>query len=245
MRPLLILSTALFIFACSSNQDEPASSTPPFPENGLNVAFLIIDGVYNTELTAPYDIYQHTQYREGIEPMNVFTIANSLHEVRTSEGIRILPDYSYALEGEYPPIDILVIPSAEHSMDTDMGDDLMIEFVKRTDASAMYITSHCDGAFILAAAGLLDGVNCTTFPSDRAELQERFPEATVHDSTLFVHDGKYITSAGGAKSFEASLYLVELLYGKENADEIAQGMVIDWDLSSVPHLVIKKGAKPL
>jgi len=56
---------------------------------------------------------------------------------------------------------------------------------------------------------------------------------------LFVHDGKYITSAGGAKSFEASLYLCELLYGKVVADRLAKGLGIDWNLEEVPHLIIK------
>jgi transcriptional regulator GlxA family with amidase domain len=56
---------------------------------------------------------------------------------------------------------------------------------------------------------------------------------------LFVHDGKYITSAGGAKSFEAALYLCEFLYGKEVAQRLAGGLVIDWDVDKVPHLIIE------
>ena len=56
---------------------------------------------------------------------------------------------------------------------------------------------------------------------------------------LFVHDGKYITSAGGAKSFEAALYLCEFLYGKEVAKSLAGGLVIDWNVDVVPHLIIK------
>ncbi|MBL4755535.1 MAG: hypothetical protein JKY52_18315 [Flavobacteriales bacterium] len=60
-----------------------------------------------------------------------------------------------------------------------------------------------------------------------------FPELEVVDGVILVHDGKFITSAGGAKSFEASLYLVELLYGKDIADQIAKGLVIDWDLEQV------------
>ena len=55
---------------------------------------------------------------------------------------------------------------------------------------------------------------------------------------LFVHDGKYITSAGGAKSFEAALYLSEYLYGKQIAESLAGGLVIDWKLEKVPHLII-------
>ena len=54
------------------------------------------------------------------------------------------------------------------------------------------------------------------------------------------HDGKYITSAGGAKSFEAALYLAEYLYGKTIAESLAGGLVIDWDIDNVPHLIIDK-----
>jgi transcriptional regulator GlxA family with amidase domain len=66
-----------------------------------------------------------------------------------------------------------------------------------------------------------------------------FPALDVREDLLFVHDGKYITSAGGAKSFEAALYLCEHLYGAEVARRLAKGLVIDWKLEEVPHLVVK------
>ena len=78
----------------------------------------------------------------------------------------------------------------------------------------------------------------TTFPGDVGAMRDMFPELDIREDLMFIHDGNIITSAGGAKSFEASLYLCELLYGKKNADEIAKGMVIDWDLEQVPHLVV-------
>jgi transcriptional regulator GlxA family with amidase domain len=204
-------------------------------EDRYNVAFLIMDGVYNTELTAPFDIFQHTQFREGIKAMNVLTIARTRDPVTTFEGLRILPDFSYM--EEYPQIDILVVPSAEHHLDTDLEDAEMIDFVIRTAATANYVTSHCDGAFVLAKAGLLDNVASTTFPSDIELYKKMFPQLEVKEDVWFVHDGKFITSAGGARSFEASLYLTELLYGDAIARRIAQGLVIDWDLSRVPHWV--------
>jgi transcriptional regulator GlxA family with amidase domain len=60
----------------------------------------------------------------------------------------------------------------------------------------------------------------------------------VMDSVWFVHDGKFITSAGGARSFEAALYLCEVLYGNAISKDLAKGLVIDWELSQVPHEVI-------
>jgi len=196
-----------------------------------------MDGVYNTEFTAPFDIFQHTIYREGIKAMNVFSVAKQSTPVRTFEGLYIYPDYNYLTE-ELPPIDILVVPSAEHHLDTDLEDEQMLKFVRTVSEKAEFVTSHCDGAFVLAKAGILDGHASTTFPSDIDQYRATFPQLDVRDSVLFVHDGKFITSAGGAKSFEAALYLCEHLYGKEVAERLAGGLVIHWDLGMVPHLVI-------
>lgn len=248
MKQLLILLALLLSFSCSetNKQVTPEISLPvkrPLIDGRYNVAFLIMDGVYNTEFTAPYDIFQHTQYREGIKAMNTFSVANSHRPVISFEGIRILPDYDYTSDS-LPRIDILVIPSAEHHLDTDLLDTAMIQFVQEVDEKALFMTSHCDGAFVLAKAGLLDDVRSTTFPSDIETYKNMFPNLHVEDSVLFVHDGKYITSAGGAKSFEASLYLTELLYGVDIANSIAKGLVIDWDLDEVkciiPHRPVRQ-----
>lgn len=195
-----------------------------------------MDGVYNTEFTAPFDIFQHTRFRKGIKPMNTFSVANTKNAITTFEGLRILPDYDYTKDS-LPAIDILVIPSAEHHLDTDLQDTLMLNFVKKTANTAKFVTSHCDGAFVLAKAGILNGIYATTFPADVGAFSERFTNVIVKDSVVFVHDGKFITSAGGAKSFEAALYLCELLYGKEITESLAEGLVIDWDLENVPHFI--------
>lgn len=236
----------IIIFSCQapneslSNQEEiiVTKRNVELEKDRYNVAFLIMDGVFNTELTAPYDIFQHTIFRDSIKAMNTFLVANTLNPITTFEGIRLLPDYNY-LEDNLPQIDILVVPSAEHHLDSDLEDKEMIDFVKRTDKTAKYITSHCDGAFVLAKAGLLDNSVSTTFPSDINKMRKMFPHLDIREDVLFVHDGKYLTSAGGAKSFEAALYLTELLYGKKIAQSLAGGLVIDWNVEEVPNVIIK------
>ncbi len=245
MNPILkscFVIIVVFLNACQETQEKKSIHNTDIPEAArsdrerYNVAFLIMDGTYNTEFTAPYDIFQHTQYREGIKAMNTFTVANTLEPITTFEGVRILPDFNYTTQ-QIPPIDILVVPSAEHHLDTDLQDTVMLNFIRRADQEAKFVTSHCDGAFVLAKAGLLDEVVSTTFPSDINTYKTMFPHLRVADSVLFVHDGKYITSAGGAKSFEAALYLCEYLYGREIAESLAGGLVIDWDLSQVPCII--------
>ncbi len=148
------------------------------------LASLIMDGVYNTELTAPYDIFQHTIFRENIKAMNVFTVANTSEPVRSFEGLRILPDFNY-LRDSIPKIDILVIPSAEHHLDTDLEDEAMINFVKKVDSeTAQFVTSHCDGAFVLAKAGF---AGRPLFPQRFPVILircERFPELDIRKDVL-------------------------------------------------------------
>ncbi|WP_299114984.1 DJ-1/PfpI family protein [uncultured Winogradskyella sp.] len=247
MKKIIILLSVLLSFSCNSNSEKKAIESentfiekqfPKLEPNRYNVAFLIMDGTYNTELTAPYDIFQHTIFRENIKAMNVFTVANTDAPITTFEGMQILPDFNYVTDS-LPKIDILVVPSAEHHLDTDLDDKAMIDFVKRVDTEATFMTSHCDGAFVLAEAGVLNNKVSTTFPSDIDKMRERYPNLDIRKDVLFVHDDKYITSAGGAKSFEAALYLCEYLYGKDIAISLAGGLVIDWNLKDVPHIVIE------
>ncbi|MFT6706346.1 MAG: transcriptional regulator GlxA family with amidase domain [Flavobacteriales bacterium] len=244
---LVYLITLALFLGCSQNErtTAPSIATTNFQiqkakllSDRYNVGLLIMDGVYNTELTAPYDIFQHTIFRDSIKAMNVFTVAKTNDPIRSFEGMYIVPDFNY-LKDTLPKIDILVIPSAEHHLDSDLEDTAMLNFIKETSQEATYVTSHCDGAFVLAKAGLLEGKVSTTFPSDIPAMRKMFPTLDVRDKVLFVHDGKFITSAGGAKSFEAALYLCEHLYGKKVAERLAQGLVIDWDLEKVPHVVIE------
>ena len=124
-------------------------------------------------------------------------------------------------------------------VDTDLDNKELIDFVRITAEDALYVTSHCDGAFVLAKSGVLHDIESTTFPGDIEKYKATFPNLTVHKDVFFVHDGRFITSAGGARSFEAALYLTEVLYGKEIAQSIAGGLVIDWNLDQVPHIIVE------
>lgn len=203
----------------------------------FNAAFLILDGVYNSELMAPYDIFQHTIFhtKGGIK---VFTVSQSKREIVTFEGLKIVSDY--IIGDTLPEIDILVVPSAEHNMDTDLENDLLIDFVKKIGGSAKYTISLCDGAFILAKAGLVDGHQSTTFPTDIGKYRDMFPHLSVKEDLSFVHDNNLLTSAGGAKSYDVALYLVHHLYGDQVAKNVGKGLVIDWNLDDYQYLRIWK-----
>jgi len=223
-----------WVISCNQEKRDTEIQAPILPSRQLNAAFLIVNGVYNSELIAPMDVLQHTLFHSEFG-IKVFTVSDSTELITTFEGLKILPDYSFESDS-LPAIDILIVPSAQHSMDSDLDNENLIRFVKNTAKEASFIMSLCDGAFVLAKAGLLDMHQCTTFPGDIEKFKATFPQLTVHKDISFVHDRKMITSAGGAKSYDPALYLVELLYGKTAADGIGLGLVIDWDLSQVKHI---------
>lgn len=196
------------------------------PDRPLRAGFLLVDGVYDTELTAPWDVLQHTRYHSAPHPgIEVFTVAATPEPVTTAEGLRIVPDFTFTTA---PPLDILVVPSTEHSRDTDRDNTAMIAWVREAGSEARFVLSLCWGAFILAEAGLLDGHACTTFPEDLRFFVEAFPELDLRVNVSFVHDGKVLTSQGGARSFDVAMYLVDLLFGEQVARGIGEGLLIEW-----------------
>ncbi len=196
--------------------------------------FVVAHKVYNSELMAPYDVLQHTVFRDAENYVKTAIVNADGKPFETFEGITVLPHYSFA---DAPMPDILVIPSTEGSMDKDLKDEAYMSWVKKAAKEAEWVITVCDGAFPLAATGLLDGRVATTFPGDRERFQEMFPEIDVRFDVRLVQDGKFITSVGGGMSYEPAFYLVEQLYGKDHADKSARGLVWPWDLKTLPHVV--------
>jgi transcriptional regulator GlxA family with amidase domain len=195
-------------------------------ERRLRAGFLVVDGVYNSELMAPYDVLHHTVFhtrpKTGIE---VFTVSPDGKPVRTFEGIRIVPHFGFR---NAPEIDILVVPSAEGSMDRDLENRDLIDWVRARGGKARFVVSLCDGAFVLARAGLLDGRAVTTFPADQDRFAEKFPGLDLRCEPSFVHDGAVLTSQGGAESYLVAMYLIDHLYGEEVARKVGKGLLIPW-----------------
>ncbi len=243
---LALLPVIGLTLACSSIDSPPVAlpewgrvpvHTEIATDRPLTAGFLIVDGVYNSELTAPYDILHHTPFHTEPDPgIAVFTISPDGQPVTTFEGLTLLPHHSFA---DHPKIDILVVPSAEGSMDGDLKNEAMMDWVRRVGSEASFVMSLCDGAFVLAAAGLLDGRECTTFPGDQDRFAEMFPELDLKRGVSFVHDGKALTSQGGARSFDPAIYLVDHLYGEKVAQGVGRGLIIDWPPTGMPAEVVR------
>jgi transcriptional regulator GlxA family with amidase domain len=127
-------------------------------------------------------------------------------------------------------------------MTTDLDNAEMIAWVADVGARARFVVSLCDGAFVLAAANLLDGHSVTTFPGDQDRFAATFPDLDLRRGVSFVHDRRMLTSEGGAKSYDVSMYLVDHLYGERVAQGVGQGLIIDWPPAAerMPALVVER-----
>ncbi len=216
-----LVAGATLVACQTTNPNGPSSSalqaSAPAHTAQKNVGILIFDGLFITEYSAPFDIYKHV----GKE-VNVFTVAPKKGAITSYEGVTLQPDYAF---GNEPKIDVLVVPSGIHSIDSDLENAAFIGWIQAKAKTAEYVTSHCWGAFSLAKAGLLDGRECTTFPSSIDDLQKKFPSLKARKDQRFVVAGKTVTSNGGLAAYEGALYVVEQLFGREKADGVATGLV--------------------
>lgn len=123
------------------------------------------------------------------------------------------------------PVDTLVIAGGR-DMDEVSADAALLAQVRRLAGSARRVTSVCSGAFLLAAAGLLDGRRATTHWAECGLLQGSYPSLTVEPDAIYVHDGNVWTSAGVTAGIDLALALVADDHGHRAAATVARQLVV-------------------
>ncbi|RLJ69613.1 GlxA family transcriptional regulator [Pedobacter alluvionis] len=122
--------------------------------------------------------------------------------------------------------DIVIVAGMEIEKWNRADDHLWIPWLQSAAATGATISSICTAAFALAAAGLLNGQNCTTHWAWTTALQQRYPLIKVIENKLFVQSGRIFTSAGIATGIDLALYLVEEQHGAAFACLVAKDMVV-------------------
>lgn len=140
--------------------------------------------------------------------------------LRTTSGVSVVA--SHPLEAARGA-DLVAIPGG--AVDGPF-DPEVLDILRHTVESGGRVLSVCSGAFQLAAAGLLDGRDCTTHWRYAARLAAEHPRACVDLDVLYVEDGPVLTSAGTAAGIDACLHLVRTELGSEVATRIARRMVV-------------------
>ena len=102
----------------------------------------------------------------------------------------------------------------------------VLDALRRSHERGRRILSLCTGAFVLAAAGLLDGRRATTHWTECAELARRYPRVTVDPDVLYIDEGDILTSAGSAAGIDLCLHVVRQDYGADIATQLARQLVV-------------------
>ncbi|MFK0115564.1 GlxA family transcriptional regulator [Streptomyces sp. NPDC090994] len=186
-------------------------------ERPERVVVLALDGVYPFEL--------------GI-PSRILGAADGRYEVLTCtvDGRPVRTEADFTVTAEHGPevlatADTVVVAAVAPSRITDALTDEATAALARVPPDARLL-SICTGAFVLAAAGLLDGRRATTHWQLTDVFRRMFPRVTLDPDVLFVHDGRILTSAGAASGVDVCLHLIREDHGSALANAVARRCVV-------------------
>lgn len=190
-------------------------------------------------------MYPETQSLDFVGPLEVFAGAQRLIEatgrggvayritvvspdgepIRTSSGLRVTPDAGIA---DAPrPIDTLIVAGGDGAKDASR-DERLLEWIEAVAPNTRRVSSVCTGAFVLAAAGLLDGRRATTHWASAERLARLYPQVTVDPEPIYVRggDGRVWTSAGVTAGMDLALAMIEEDLDRDAALTIARHLVL-------------------
>lgn len=186
-----------------------------------SVALAVTEGVPIFEVAVPCEVFGCPR-PELADPWYEFRVC-AAEPGRTRIANGFIAGTSHRLD-ELARADTVIVPACANVHDTHPA--VLVEAVRAAYDRGARIASICSGAFILAAAGLLDGRRATVHWMHASLLAERYPKVTVDPSVLYTDDGDVLTSAGTAAGLDLCLHLVRRDLGSQIANLLARRLVI-------------------
>ncbi|MDY7106238.1 MAG: helix-turn-helix domain-containing protein [Actinomycetota bacterium] len=184
------------------------------------VVMLLTGEVSPLELSAAAEIFGY-RYRPDPEPWYDFRLASvDATPVPAMGGFSVMAPYS--LDELAVADTVMVVPNADRTA----VPDPVIEALRAAHTRGARMVSICAGAFVLAAAGLLEGRRATTHWWYTDELARSHPGVAVQRDVLYVDDGDILSSAGSAAGIDLCLHLVRLDHGAAIANAVARALVV-------------------
>ncbi|MDT0543776.1 MULTISPECIES: helix-turn-helix domain-containing protein [Streptomyces] len=182
------------------------------------VALAVTDGMLHFELSAACEVFG-ADLTGVADPWYDFVLCGT-GAVRVGR-FRLEPDHGL---DHLRRADTVIVPGWA-DIDEDPPADL-VDAVRAAHEAGARVASLCTGAFVLAAAGLLDGLRATTHWAHTEVLAARYPEVEVDPDVLYVDNGSVLTSAGKAAAMDLCLHLVRLDHGSSIANTVARRLVV-------------------
>jgi transcriptional regulator GlxA family with amidase domain len=194
---------------------------PRSPNALHDVVAIVADQAPAFELGVVCEVFGLDRSDTGLPVYDFAIAAVEPGPIRTSSGFSLLAEHGLSRTAS---ADLVVIPGW-HDI-TLRPPEPMLEAVRNAVARGARVLSVCSGAFVLAAAGVLDGRRATTHWRYASFLAKEYPLIEVDPDVLYVEDGPVLTSAGTAAGIDACLHLVRVTDGSRVANAIARRMVV-------------------
>jgi len=183
--------------------------------NNLKICFYLQNGVEVLDFAGPMEAFL-------IAGFDVFTVSKTTDTILSQGILKIIPDYSI---DNAPASEILVLFGGNTPVA--YNDPAVVSWVQSREKQTQYFLSICSGAFILAKAGLLDGLTVTTFHRRIEELRNAYPKLNVLAKVRYVDNGHIITTAGVSAGIDGALHLITKIKGEKVAREVVEYMEYD------------------
>ncbi len=212
----ILILMLLFIPAVLS-----AAQLAPPANRSIRVAFVMTDGATMIDFAGPWEVFQDVMLPASANaanetaPFELYTVGAAKEPIRTSGGMAVVPDYTFA---DAPVPDVIVVGAQR-------GAPELVPWLRKMREKSRIVMSVCTGAFKLADAGLFDGKQATTHHDFFDAFAKRFPNVTLVRDKRFVQADSVVYSAGGLTSgIDLALHVVSLYFGKEVAEKTAAYM---------------------
>ena len=221
---LMLLALVGGFAALSSEQAQTTSEKPRHvPGTKRNVAIVLYEGVELLDFAGPGEVFTQSGTEAGEPAFNVYTVATSTEPLVSQGFLTIKPQYSF---DNAPKPDIVVFPGGR--VGGLLKDKKGMAWAKATAMNAEIAMSVCNGAHVLAEAGLLDHKKFTSHWGAIPGLRQKVPTAVVPENVRFVDNGQVITTAGVSAGIDGALHVVERLVGTASAKDAAHVMEYNW-----------------
>ncbi|QNK70020.1 GlxA family transcriptional regulator [Variovorax sp. PAMC26660] len=188
------------------------------------IAILAMPGAQLLDVSGPLDVFAEANVQSGTDAYRLLVIASRPGPIRSSSGVRLMPDAVVGEEIE-SPIHTLLVAGTPHAASAASNTGVNA-WLRKLTPKVRRFGSVCSGAFILAQAGLLNGRRVTTHWAVADQLARDFPSVTVDADAIHVRDGRLRTAAGVTAGLDLSLALVEEDLGREVAVKVAAQLVM-------------------
>jgi cyclohexyl-isocyanide hydratase len=206
---------------CGTTDEEKGSNIMTTNPPKFDITIPIYTGVDLMDVAAPCEFFSWMATTWTAKKATISLVAADLNTLKTRDGLTLTPDRSFEDYYQHDlQADLLWVPGgAPASLQMLMEGSPYLDFLRQQSLKAAYVTSVCEGALLLAAAGLLDGYKATTHWAFIPCLKA-FPNIKVADGfPRYVVDGNRITGGGIASGLDEALKIIAIVAGKDIAME--------------------------